>query len=140
MSFVQFFVKPRQVLLALYTGAIIFSILCMNTSGSTAAAMALVLHFCEGGIHPINFAISLRGTGRHAKTAACLLETCNTGAALLPFAKNAIVLASGQQYSYCIVTAAFSAGVIYPLYLNLLPAARKHVDLVYPKLQKGLTS
>lgn len=64
---------------------IVFSVLCMNTTGLTAVMIGLMVLFFEGGMLPIIFVISLRGTGHHVKTATCLLETAISGAAF-PFA------------------------------------------------------
>jgi hypothetical protein len=36
---------PSQTLLMLYIGTIIFSVLCMNTSGLTAVVMGFMLFF-----------------------------------------------------------------------------------------------
>lgn len=119
------FLMPRPTLLMLYIGTIVFSVLYMNTSGLTAVIMGFMLLFFEGGILPINFGIALRGTGHHAKTAACLLETAISGAAFFPFARYAAQLAHGEPYSYCVVVAIFSAGTIFPLYLNLFSVAKK---------------
>jgi hypothetical protein len=84
--------------------------------------------FFEGGILPINFGIALRGTGNHAKTVACLLETAIGGAAIFSFARYAAQVARGEPYSYSVVVVVFSAGTIFPLYLNLFSVAKKQVD------------
>lgn len=100
----------------------------MNTTGMTAVMMGVLVLFFEGGMLPIIFGIALRGTGHHVKTATCLLETAISGAAFFPSAKYAAVLAHAEPYSFCVVVAVFSAGSIFPIYLNLFSVTKKQVD------------
>ncbi|PYH97871.1 MFS general substrate transporter [Aspergillus ellipticus CBS 707.79] len=124
------FLKPRWVLMIGYLGAIVFSVLCMNTTGSTAVIMGLMIYVFESGIFSIIFAISLRCMGRHTKTAAPLLATAVGGGAFLPFAQYGVSVSHRVPYSYCVLLAVFCAGAIFPLYLNFVPAARRQVDPV----------
>ncbi|KAF9887832.1 hypothetical protein FE257_009492 [Aspergillus nanangensis] len=129
-AFLQWFLKPRWILLISYLGMVIFSVLCMKTTGSSAAAMAMLVYLFESGAFSIIFAISLRGTAQHTKTAAALLTTAISGGACFPFAQYAAQLAGGVSFSYSVLVALFCAGAIFPLYLNLVPAAKKQVDPV----------
>ncbi|EAW10126.1 putative MFS monosaccharide transporter [Aspergillus clavatus NRRL 1] len=129
-AFLQWFLKPRWILMLSYIGMIVFAVLCMKTSGSTAVAMSLMVYLFESGAFSIIFALSLRGTARHTKTAASLLTTAISGGAFLPFAQYAVQLAHGVSASYSVLVALFCAGAIFPLYLNLVPAAKKQVDPV----------
>ncbi|RHZ73473.1 hypothetical protein CDV55_108337 [Aspergillus turcosus] len=129
-AFLQWFLKPRWVLMLSYIGMIVFSVLCMKTTGSTAVAMSLMVYLFESGAFSTIFALSLRGTARHTKTAASLLTTAISGGAYFPFAQYAAQLAGGVSYSYSVLVALFCAGAIFPLYLNLVPAAMKQVDPV----------
>lgn len=113
-----------------YIGMIVFSVLCMKTTGSTAVAMSLMVYLFESGAFSTIFALSLRGTARHTKTAASLLATAISGGVYFPFAQYAAQLAGGVSYSYSVLVALFCAGAIFPLYLNLVPAAMKQVDPV----------
>ncbi|KAF7597167.1 hypothetical protein BBP40_009506 [Aspergillus hancockii] len=123
-----FFLEPRWVLLIGYIGMIVSSILCMNTNGWTALIMALIFYLFESGVFGTVFAISLRGMGRHTKTAASILATAISGGAFFPFAQYAVSVSHGVLYSYCVLIALSSAGAIFPLYLNLVPAAKRQVD------------
>lgn len=109
---------------------IVFSILCMKTTGVAAVAMGLMVYLFESGAFSIIFAISLRGAGQHTKTAATLLTTAISGGACFPFAQYAASLAGGMSFSYSVLVAVFCAGAIFPIYLNLVPAAKKQVDPV----------
>ncbi|KAE8145494.1 major facilitator superfamily domain-containing protein [Aspergillus avenaceus] len=129
-AFLQLFLKPRWILLLSYIGMIVFSVLCMKTSGIAAVAMALMVYLFESGAFSIIFAISLRGTGQHTKTAASLLTTAISGGSCLPFAQYAAQLAHGTSSSYSVLVALFCAGAIFPIYLNIVPAAKKQVDPV----------
>ncbi|KAE8371912.1 major facilitator superfamily domain-containing protein [Aspergillus bertholletiae] len=129
-AFLQWFLKPRWILLLSYIGMIVFSILCTKTTGVAAVAMALMVYLFESGVFSIIFATSLRGTGQHTKTAATLLTMAVSGGACFPFAQYAASLAGGVPFSYSVLVAVFCAGAIFPIYLNLVPAAKKQVDPV----------
>lgn len=129
-AFAQWFLKPRWILMVSYIGMIVCGVLCMNTSGSVAIVMAMLLYLFESGTFSIIFAISLRGTARHTKNAAMLLTMAVSGGTYFPFAEYAAYLARGEAYSFCVLVALFSAGAIFPIYLNFIPAAKKQVDPV----------
>ncbi|PWY86248.1 MFS general substrate transporter, partial [Aspergillus heteromorphus CBS 117.55] len=124
-ALLQWFLKPRWILMLSYVGMIVFSVLCMKTTGRPAEAMAQMVYLFESGAFSIIFAIALRGTGRHTKTAAVLLTVAISGGAFFPFAQYAAQLAGGVRHSYCVLVALFGAGAIFPVYLNLVPAAKK---------------
>lgn len=126
----QLFLKPRWILMISYIGMIVFSVLCMKKTGSAAVAMSMVVYLFESGAFSIIFALSLRGTARHTKTAASLLAAAISGGVYFPFAQRAAYLSHGMSYSFCVLVALFSAGAIFPIYLNLVPAAKKQVDPV----------
>lgn len=129
-AFAQWFLKPRWILMVSYIGMIVFSILCMKTTGTAAIVMVMMVYFFESGAFSIIFAISLRGTAQHTKTAAVLLTVAISGGTYFPFAEYAAYLSNGTPWSYCVLVAVFSAGAIFPLYLNLVPAVKKQVDPV----------
>jgi fucose permease len=129
-AFAQWFLKPRWILMVSYIGMIVFAVLCMKTTGSAAIAMAMMVYLFESGVFSIIFAISIRGTARHTKTAAALLATAISGGTFFPFAEYAAYLSHDTSYSFCVLVAVFSAGAIFPIYLNLIPAVKKQVDPV----------
>ncbi|EKV19582.1 Glucose/galactose transporter, putative [Penicillium digitatum PHI26] len=129
-AFAQWFLKPRWILMVSYIGMIVCSILCMKTSGTAAIVMAMLLFLFESGAFSIIFAISLRGTAQHTKTAAVLMTMAIGGGTCFPFAEYAAYLAHGASYSFCVLVALFCAGAIFPIYLNLVPAVKKQVDPV----------
>jgi fucose permease len=130
VAFVLIFIKPRWILLGLYLGAILFSTLSMTLSGYTSISMALLLYLASGGIFPIVFAICLRGMGEHTKTAASIMATAISGGAPFPIIQNAVAISHGDRYAFCVTVALFSVGVTFPIYLNLVPAAKKQIDPV----------
>jgi fucose permease len=129
-AFAQWFLKPRWILMVSYIGMIVFSILCMKTTGTSAIVMAMLVYLFESGAFSIIFAISLRGTAQHTKTAAVFLTMAISGGTFFPFAEYAAYLAHGNSYSFCVIIALFCAGAIFPIYLNLVPAVKKQVDPV----------
>ncbi|KAL4763216.1 putative MFS monosaccharide transporter [Aspergillus foveolatus] len=130
-AFLQWFLKPRWILLLSYIGMVVFAALCMHTTGTAAIASAMMVFLFESGAFSIIFAIALRGTGRHTKTAASLLTIAISGGAFLPFARYGAQLAANSTLdSYSVLVALFAAGALFPVYLNLVPAAKKQVDPV----------
>lgn len=129
-AFAQWFLKPRWILMVSYIGMIVCAVLCMNTNGDTAIAMAMLLYLFESGTFSIIFAISLRGTAQHTKTAAVLLTMAISGGTFFPFAEYAAYLTHGAKYSFSVIVALFAAGAIFPFYLNFVPAVKKQVDPV----------
>ncbi|OJK02534.1 hypothetical protein ASPACDRAFT_25237 [Aspergillus aculeatus ATCC 16872] len=129
-ALLQWFLKPRWILLLSYIGMIVCAALCMHTTGLTAVTMAELVYLFESGAFSISFAIALRGTGRHTKTAGCLLTMAIGGGGIFPFAQYAAQLVGGVPYSYSVLVAVSAAGAIFPIYLNLVPAAKKQVDPV----------
>jgi fucose permease len=129
-AFSQLILKPRWTLLISYIGMIVFAVLCMKTTGVTAVAMAMMIYLFESGAFSTIFAISLRGTGRHTKTIASFLAAAICGGSFFPFAQQSLSLARGESFSFVVLAALFSAGALYPLYLNLVLAAKKQVDPV----------
>lgn len=107
---------------------IIFAVLCMYVRGTAGVVMGLMIYLFESGIFSIIFAISLRGLGPHTKSAASIMTAAISGGIMLPFPQQAAAYHRGEAFSFCVTAAAFGAGAIFPLYLNLVPAARKQVD------------
>ncbi|RHZ62460.1 uncharacterized protein CDV56_107634 [Aspergillus thermomutatus] len=131
------FLKPRWILMIAYAGMVIFSTLCLKTSGLTAVAMGLMIYLFESGAFSTLFAICLHGMGKHTKTAASLLAAAIGGGAFLPFLQHAVSTSHGVSFSYCVLVAIFSTGAIFPLYLNLVPAAKRQVDPVAQTYQNS---
>jgi fucose permease len=129
-AFAQWFFKPRWILMVSYIGMIVFSVLSMKTSGSAAIVMTMLIYLFESGAFSIIFAISLRGTARHTKTAAVFMTMAISGGTFFPFAEYAAYLSHGQPYSFSVLVALFAAGAIFPVYLNFVPAVKKQVDPV----------
>ncbi|OGE50379.1 hypothetical protein PENARI_c017G08759 [Penicillium arizonense] len=129
-AFAQWFLKPRWILMVSYIGMIVCAVLCMKLNGSAAIVMAMLVYLFESGTFSIIFAISLRGTAQHTKTAAMMLTMAISGGTFFPFANYAAYLNNGEAYSFCVLVALFAAGAIFPIYLNFVPAVKKQVDPV----------
>jgi fucose permease len=126
-------IRPRVVLLIFYTLTLLFSILVFtisNASGNVAASLGIVLYFFEGPIWPIIFAITLRGMGKHTKSASAYLTVSASGGAAFTWIMYAIEAAGGKsvQFSFSVVIALLGLGLVYPVYLNFFPPARRVAD------------
>ncbi|OKL58978.1 hypothetical protein UA08_05757 [Talaromyces atroroseus] len=126
------FIKPRWVLFVLYVGLIVFAVLTKELQGMAGVGIGMMLFFWESGVISITIAISLRGTGRHTKTAGAIMATALGGGAGYPFFQE---LARVQNHgsvasSYVVLAVGYAAAAVFPLYLMLVPAAKKQVDPV----------
>ncbi|KAL9067079.1 MAG: hypothetical protein Q9157_006929 [Trypethelium eluteriae] len=127
-AFAGFFMKPRWILLFCYAGAVLFTALCMNFSGATPAALIIIVYLFEGPLFSLIFTTGLRGMGARTKDASALLTAAISGGAVFPPIMYAVSKSRGAQYSFCIVVAAFAAGVLLPLWINGDGRARRQVD------------
>lgn len=127
-------VKPRHILLFTYLGMLLFSIFIMlpfSRDPTTVAAMAVLLFFFEGPGWPLIFAISLRNLGRKTKIgSACITAGGSAGAALpwIMYAVQSVGSGLSVQYSFCVLVALAAGGMLFPIYLDVLPGARAQVD------------
>lgn len=128
----QLFLKPRWILLLSYTGILLFTILSTKTAGTPALTMALLIYLFQSGAYSIIFAIALRGTARHTKTAAVLLTVAVSGGGVFTFAQHAarLNMVGGVLDSYCVLVALYAGGAVFPVYLNVWGVVKKQVDPV----------
>jgi fucose permease len=129
----NYFIKPRYLLLTFYTGAIILSIFAMNYTGDALVAIIMLLFFCEGPIFSLVYAMGLRNMGAHTKDAAAFMTAAIGGGAVLPPIQYAVSDSGNPakySHSYSVVVATFVFGAVFAVYCNVLPAARKQVDPV----------
>jgi fucose permease len=121
-------VKPRFTLLFFFIGSIAFAAATMNTTGSTGVTMLAMLMFFQGPLFPQIFAQGIRGMGKHTKDASVLLTSAIGGGGVFPPIMFAALKIRNAQYAFCVIIAAFAGGLIYPIWLNALPATRKLSD------------
>lgn len=125
-------IPPRILLLVAFLGAIIFSSLTMSLTSpaSTIAGPILIYLFFEGPAFPLIFAIGLRGLGRKTKQGASYLTAAASGGAIFPFVILAVHHTDHRtvQYSVCVIVALFAFGLLFPVYLNAMPQAKRQVD------------
>jgi len=130
-AFLNYVMKPRWILLGLYVGLIILCAIQMSLNGTAGAVVQMFIYLFESGIFSIIFAMSMRGLGAHTKTGAALMTAAISGGAPLPVIQWVVARGHGLRYSYCVPLAAFAFSAIFPIYLNLVPAARNHVDPIH---------
>lgn len=133
-ALLNYFFKPRWILLFLYGGLIVTCALQMVLGGDAGVAMSQLIFFFESGVFSIIFAISMRGMGAHTKTASALMTAAISGGALFSPIQTVVAKAHGSlPYSFCVPLAAFAFGTIFAIYLNVIPAARNQVDPVHER-------
>ncbi|KAJ9621837.1 hypothetical protein H2204_011753 [Knufia peltigerae] len=130
-AFLDYFIKPRLVLLGLFVGLIVCLGLQMHLVADAAAAVAMLSFFFEAGIFSNIFATSMRGLGGHTKTGSAFMTAAISGGAVFPPIMWAVFNVRGTKYAYSVPLAAAVSGMIFPIYLNLVRAARVQVDPEY---------
>lgn len=131
-AFVDIWLRPRFTLLFFYAGALAFAVAAMSVSGfgASPAAIVVMVNFFEGPLFPLIYAQALRGMGGRTKDAAVLLTAAIGGGAVFPPIAQAVKRMRNIRYAYCVVVAAFAAGLLMPLWLNAYAAAGKIADPV----------
>jgi fucose permease len=126
------YIPPRILLLVTFIGALIFSILIvsLDLNANGISGLVTMFQFFEGPAWPIIYAIGLRGLGRNTKQGAAYITAGASGGAAFPFVMWAVqqVDHKSVQYSYAVIIALFSFGMLFPIYLNFVPMARHQVD------------
>lgn len=123
--------KPRWILLILYSGLIVCCALQMAVNGTGALVVNQLIYLFESGIFSIIFAISLRGMGDKTKVATTLMTAAISGGALFTVLQWATQNHHTLKFSFIVPLIVYAFGWIFPVYLNLVPAARKQVDPVH---------
>lgn len=132
-ALLNFLFKPRWVLLVLYVGLIVCLALQMHLGADSGAAIAMLTFLMEAGIFSNIFASSMRGLGFHTKTGSAFMTAAISGGAIFPPMAWAASKSHGLKYSYCVPLAGAVFGTLFPIYLNLVPAAKVQVDPVHEK-------
>jgi fucose permease len=127
------FIPPRILLATTFLLGTIVAIVIValdHPSGNAIAGPVTLLAFFEGPIWPLVFAIGLRGMGAKTKYAAAGITAGASGGAIFPFVMWAVQGLDGRsvQASFSVIIALFAAGMLFPIYLNLVPGAREQVD------------
>lgn len=132
-AFLNYVIKPRYILVVLYVGLITCLALTLHLGGTAAAVIAVLTFAFEAGIFSIIFAISMRGLGAHTKTGSAFMTAAICGGAAFPPMQWGVANHHGLQYSYCIPLVGAVCGLVFALYLNLVPVARVQVDPIHER-------
>ena len=89
----------------------------------------MMVFLFEGPLFALIFAQSLRGMGRHTKTASVFITSAVSGGSVFAPVASHIASSDGKpKYALVVAVAVFATGTVYPLWLNLSPLARRQVD------------
>ncbi|CAG8959700.1 hypothetical protein HYFRA_00001606 [Hymenoscyphus fraxineus] len=128
-------IHPRILLLFALLGCLLFStlIMALRIPINGLAGPTLMFYFFEGPVFPMVYAIGIRGLGKRTKIGASAIAAATSGGAMFPFVMFAVQRLNRKsvQYSFCIIVALSAFGLLFPVYLNLVPKARKQVDPTY---------
>ncbi|EXJ86059.1 hypothetical protein A1O1_06428 [Capronia coronata CBS 617.96] len=127
-ALLNYLFKPRWVLLALFIGLVVCLSLNMELEGNAGAVFGILTFLFEAGIFSNIFASSMRGLGAQTKLGSALMTAAISGGAVFPPIQWGVANGRGLRYSYCVPLAVAVFGMLFPLYLNLVPEARAQVD------------
>lgn len=129
-AFLCLIIAPRILLLTCFLLGTLSIVLTytLRLSVEGTAGCLLAFSFFEGPVFPLIFAMGIRGMGRWTKWFAAVMISSVSGGAFLPFAMWVIQRTHSVQSSYCLIVALFSAGILFPIYLNLVGSARRQTD------------
>lgn len=130
-AFANYLIKPRWILLTSYVGIVALVAAQMHVSGATAGTVSVMTFFFEGSVFPIIFAICMRGMGDQTFNAAALMTASISAGAVVPPIQNAVLQKYGLKYSYSVLLGFFAFGTLFPIYLCLVPAAKRQVDPIH---------
>lgn len=70
----------------------------------------------------------MRGMGAHTKTASSIMASSLVGPGIAYYIRYGVTVTLGEPNSYILVIVFTAVGMVFPLYLNLVPEARRQVD------------
>ena len=122
--------KPRWVLLTICAGCLVFGTLSRHYSSTTK--IGIVAYYLARGfqspIWPLVFAVALPGLGHRTKLFGALIVTSACGGGVMPLLVYVTSVARGLQNATIFIIVAVAAAMLLPIYLNLVPAARRQAD------------
>ena len=127
-AFLNYVLKPRWILFVLYAGLIFCCGLQMSVGGTGALVVNQLIYLFESGTFSIIFAICMRGMGEHTKWASAFMTAAISGGAVPTVLQWAAMNHHGVKFSFIVPLIVFAFGWIFPIYLNLVPAARMQVQ------------
>jgi fucose permease len=131
-------VPPRILLGISFFGAFLTSLLALVLpEGSAALAMLILYYFFEGPIFPTQFAMMMRGQGKHTKFAAAVTMMFNSGAAVWPSVVYGILhqnpATTTRRAALLVVVILYGISTLWPVMISSNSVLRRWVD---PKWSK----
>ncbi|OKL63433.1 hypothetical protein UA08_01286 [Talaromyces atroroseus] len=111
--------KPRYMLFVYLLGCIVFSIACMNTSGTTSIALLIIVFCFESCCFATIFSLSLRGLGRHTKRGGSFLVSAISGGMVFPPMMAAVIDDRNAHIAMAIPMMGYILAWIFPIYVNI---------------------
>jgi len=122
-------INPRYMMLGCATGTLVLTTLLKYlATGAGVLPIYLANRACQAPIWSLIFAIALQAMGKRTKLAAVLLTTASCGGGVLPLIQYAVQVKASEAKSALVRIVPLAILLILPLYLNLVPLARKQAD------------
>lgn len=122
-------ISPRYIMLSCAIGTLILTTLLRDwASGAGVLPIYLANRVCQAPMWSLIFALALQAMGKRTKLAATVLTTASCGGGVLPLIQYAVQVKASEAKSSLVIIVPLAFLLILPLYLNLVPLARKQAD------------
>lgn len=122
------YVKPRWIMLFCTTGTLLLTLLLAYCPGARLLVLYLLYRVFQAPLWTLVFATALQAMGKRTKLAAVMLTTATCGGGVLPLIQYAVQINVGEAQSAPVPVVATACLLFLPLYLTLVPLARKQAD------------
>jgi FHS family L-fucose permease-like MFS transporter len=130
-AFLLLLFRPRWLLLIFVGGLAVTAALAITHSLPQGVAIFALNLFFQSLAYPTTFTLAVRSLGSVTKIAAMyLVASFAVGGVVIPAAFYPVFHKHGAVYAAVIMVVCFGLMIVYPLYLNLVPAERERTKSV----------
>ncbi|KAF8849659.1 hypothetical protein BDZ45DRAFT_604026 [Acephala macrosclerotiorum] len=132
-SIMMIFLKPRHILAFFQFASVAAAIAASQADRKDVVVDTMLVLFFVSPIYPTTIGICLRGLGARIKPASVLIAAASSSAAVVISVLGNLLDGSTCRRAWLLMVGLLVPMIIFPLYLNLSPVTRKHVDPVSDK-------
>ncbi|KAH8594002.1 hypothetical protein B0O99DRAFT_742261 [Bisporella sp. PMI_857] len=127
------FLKHRHVLAFCQFAGLAAAIAAFRADRKSIVVDTMLVQFFISPIYPTTMGICLRGLGSRIKPASVLIIAASSSAAIVISVLGILLDRGTCRRAWLLMIGLLIPMIVFPLYLNLAPAARKQVDPVQHK-------
>ncbi|CZR65198.1 uncharacterized protein PAC_15098 [Phialocephala subalpina] len=139
-SIAMIFLKPRHILAFSQFASVAAAVAAFRADRKGIVADTMLVLFFISPIYPTTMGTCLRGLGSRIKPASVLILAASSSAAIVISVLGILLDRSTCRRAWLLMVGLLIPMIVFPLYLNLTPAARKQVDPVKDKKARRVGS